>query len=168
MSGCDENGFPLDPRHPWNRDTRSIEQIRAEAVQAKIERLRRAYRDGNLGALEAALVLCNDHDLLLPPWAVEGLRESLKRDLHGGSTGARGHKTWVRRYADDMADLDRYEAVLEGREHGLKWVEVYAAVSKMLYGHTGHAHTVEKAYKRVAQRLKSEPGRYAVLSSRRR
>ncbi len=168
MSACNEDGYPLDPQHPWNRDTRSTEQTRAEAAEAKIEGLRRAYRDGNLGALEAALVLCTDHPLPLPPWIIEGLRESLKRDQHGDSTGRRGHKTWVHRYADDMADLDRYEAVVEGRALGESWKDVYDEVSELIYGHTGHAHTIEAAYKRVSRRLKTEPGRYAVLRFRRR
>lgn len=166
MSGSDESGNPLDPKHPWNTDTRTAEEQRADAMRAKLEKLRHAYHDGNMGALEAAVTLCDDNGLALPIWAVRGIRDSLKRDQFGESTGKRGQKTWVGRYADDLEDLNRYEAVLEARDHGIRWMDAYAAASQTLYGHPDHAHTVEKAYKRVKERLQTEPGRYLVLRNR--
>ena len=163
MTGCDEKGNPLDPGHPWYTDTRTVEQVIADALAEKLEKYRRGYHDGNMGALEAALNLCHDKAMPLPDWATQALRECLRREQRGESKGERGKRKWVARYTDDMKDLDRHSAVQDGREHGIRWMDVYAQASEVLYGTPDHADAIEKSYKRVEQRMRTEPGRYLIL-----
>lgn len=62
-----------DPQHPWNLAlTQQMERCLAEAHQAMLERLRCAVRDGNLGALEFALLHCADSPL--PQWLLAACR----------------------------------------------------------------------------------------------
>ncbi|SFD86494.1 hypothetical protein SAMN05660831_02490 [Thiohalospira halophila DSM 15071] len=162
MSGCDENGDPLDPLHPWYTDQRT----REEAISERLEKFRRAFNDGHQEALEAALKQCDAAGRELPGWAVRPLAESLQRDRRNESRGQRGRKPWEGQHADDMEDLDRFEAVREAvAVEGYAWDDAYAAASRVLYGHDGHEDAVKKAHQRVKRRMEAEPGRYLALRS---
>jgi hypothetical protein len=167
MSCVDDEGYPTDPHHPWNSDRRSAEQVREDRINAHLRRYEQGYRDGNLGALHEALNLCQTSKRPLPKWCADGLRQALQLEMRGESRGKRGQAHWVTRYREAMRDLERYHAVLEGRGQGISWDQVYEAATQMLEGTDGEgcADTIEKAYKRVNARLKSNPGIYMVLPS---
>lgn len=161
----DENGFPTDSNHAWNRPEPTIEDQRQQAIERRLSILKAAFEDGNLAALDETIGICYAQSIPLPVWCMAPLRESNRRDMHGESVGKRGQSKWITRYMNDQKDLERYEAVLEAREQGLQWTDVFAEVSKTLYGHPDHADTVDKAYKRVKERMTDNPGRYLVVKS---
>lgn len=159
----DENGIPTDHNHAWNRPEPTIESQRQKAIERRLSILKTAFDDGNLAGLDEAIGICYAQSIPLPLWCLAPLRESNRRDMRGESVGQRGQSKWITRYLNDQKDYSRYEAVLEARENGVQWTDVYAEVSKLLYGHPAQDHAVEKAYKRVKKAMKENPGRYLVI-----
>jgi len=166
-----DTGKPLDPDHPWNRDETTLEDQRERFVQRQLDSLAIAYRDGSLGALNDVLKLCEEYNRPLPEWAAHGLSKLVKDAATGARTGERGRRHWIKRYLADMCDIDRYECVLEGREHGVKWdsgdESVYEAAADVLSGtfSDGTPAAIRESYRRVRRRMKTAPGRYKALQT---
>lgn len=162
----DKDGYPTDPRHPWNTDKRTPEEHKELFIRRELESAHVAYSAGNIGALNDALDLCQKYDIPLPLWALTACKQLLFEKIKGGVKGQRGQKKWITRYLNDMRDYVRYQAVLEAREHGIPWIIVYEEASEILESTFGEGsnHTMEAAYKRVKKRLKVNPTRYKVLS----
>jgi len=82
-------------------------------------------------------------------------------------------KAWGKQYRQDMSDYEIYDNVLDVREHGAEWKDVYELVSGIIANNLEEnelpkANTIEKAYKRVVERLKEQPFRYLLLRTYRK
>ena len=162
----DENGFPTDPLHHWNWDRSNLNKQKKEFLRREFKSAETAYDGGNVGVLFDVLALCKQFEVPLPDWAVKAFMNLLVEKISGDSKGIRGQKKWINHYLDDMKDYQRYLTVLEFRERGIRWLDVYDDASKYLKGTfaKGGSDTMEAAYKRVTKRLKTNPTRYKILS----
>lgn len=136
----------------------------------EFDRLHRAYKGGCLGALYDVCYKCQRDKVNYPPWAFQELGRLLRAviaDDEEGKTLVNNYRSWYKRYKKDLADLELYEAVLDAREHGAEWSDVYDIASTMVKNQISEKHTeaVKKAYQRVKKRLETEPYRYFLLTS---
>lgn len=164
--GCDEKGFPTDPRHPWNRESKSSEEQKKAFLFRELISAQKAYEGGNIGVLFDVWAFCEDFSLSPPFWVREGFENSHLEKMSGGSKGKKGQRNLMNRYLSDMRDYERYETVLESREHGTRWLEAYDEASEVLEAtfSKGSPGTMQAAYRRVKKRLKENPYRYWVVS----
>ncbi len=166
MSDHDENGYPRDPRHPFN--SVSNEDWLKRNICENMEKFERLYKDGNLGGLSDALLFCELYEIPPPRWLTHALFDILYEHLTGEKKSQRGrHARWITRYRENMVDAWRYEAVTEGIGRGIRWLDVYDEVAELLAGTfaAGSADAVEKSYKRVVQGMRDNPGRYATTAT---
>ena len=147
-----------------------------EWVYRGITQCKKAFERENEGALFEAIRVClaercchGDQEFLdgdtvsLPRWVVEAAAERVAIYMFKyASTGTGRNAKWASRYKQDRIDCDRYECVLEGREHSVKWSEIYLRASEILKETVseGSPETIRKSYLRVRRRQKANPYRY--------
>jgi hypothetical protein len=137
-----------------------------EWLARRLSELETSYRDGNLGALYEAVRYCGKYDEPLPKWATDGVARSMMALMELSSEAKLGqHAKWATQFIQDMVDYCRWDTVVEVREHAIRWLDAYGAAAEILNGSraTGSADAVEKSYKRVQKRMRSEPGRYRLF-----
>ena len=144
----------------------------AEFVKRELEAKQRAYKAGNLGALQDALILCAEHNVTIPQWLAIALfdmgKDAMRGEKHSGTHEGKGrHSKWLQQYKDDMIDFERAEIVMECLEHGIDWDGVYLAAEAILQGGwaEGGPDAIEKSYKRFKKRSKENPYRYHIVRS---
>jgi hypothetical protein len=145
-------------------------------IMREIDMLRRAYKQGNLGAMLEALILCSDPRKMryfrqmasnprpLPEWLTAELLKIIKAHLCRRGTNGR---SWMNQYVQDCIDYARYELVKEAREHGIPWRDINDVVSELLAGTKaeGAPGTIRESYRRVKERCAITPLRYKWLSA---
>ena len=152
---------------------------REDEIYHKFIRLEDALHEGNEAALYEALAECLNEPLCegdqqflghkpvtLPRWALEAALNRVARYmLDAATTGTGRAAKWSSRYKQDMVDFDRYECVLEHREHGVTWEDVYERVTETLEDtrSAGRPDTIRGSYMRVNKRMKTEPYRYRIF-----
>ncbi len=154
---------PGEPEHktlPWAAMTPD------QRFEWEIDHCRRAFDDGNLGALLDGIQVCREHSRPLPQWLADSTKRALTECLGIGVARRRGRcARQITRLRQDMIDYQRYEVVLECRDHDIAWVDAFSSASVILEGTwaSGSPKTMQASYKRVARRIKTQPGRYRVL-----
>jgi hypothetical protein len=132
--------------------------------------LEKAYQAENYGALKDAVYWCRSYDQPLPEWANLALFDSLNALTIDNKDTLKKWRTWGKQYRQDMADLDVYEWVLDSREHGAEWKDVYDIAGSIISNKIDEdggakSDTIIKAYKRVVRRMKERPLRYYQLKT---
>ena len=140
---------------------------RSEALQLRLDRAERAFQSGVQGALYDALQLCGELHVALPAWVQNALSDVLfARLTNQKEPNARGRcARWFQRYKQDIIDLTRFYKIEDALDHGIRWIDVYFAVSLLLQGTEagGSAYTIEASYKRFKRRQRNDPNRYYTL-----
>ncbi len=168
-----EEKFPHLTHPPWPVESRE-DQLYRDFI-----RFDYALDEGNEAALYETLAVCLNEPLCegdqqflgyksvtVPRWALEAALKRLTRYmLDAATTGTGRAAKWSSRFIQDMVDFDRYECVLEGREHGVTWEDVYVRVAERLADtrSAGSPDTIRGSYRRVNKRMKTEPYRYRVF-----
>jgi hypothetical protein len=156
--GCDINGYPLDPNHPWNWPTGEQER---EHIARRLDLLEHDWRRGDLLAAAEAARLCRLYRQPPPPWLVNAIATLV--DQHMTDAEKRD-----RRAFDDHRD--RWEAVRELRERrhqrleqfndgrGMRWEKIWRHVADVL-------GCGEEAVRRSYRLIKAAGGEHATLES---
>jgi hypothetical protein len=161
---CCQNHIPLPE---WIVD--GIEYVLGvPSLDRNLDLLEKAYVAGNLGALKDAVYWCNCHKQPLPNWAVLGLYQSINTLAKGEKIGLKLWRDWARQYRQNINDYEVYEYVIDAREQGAEWGDVYEIAAAMISNKSeveggAKANTIEKTYKRVTKRLKENPLQYYLL-----
>lgn len=133
----------------------------ADLVDRKLDDLEKAWRDGNLAALSAAMRCCRKHERTPPDWLVEGVEEVC--------TGGLGRLA-ARKEADRQNQIHymRWEAIneLRARKDDLAdiikptWEEAYIAAARGLRGTiaAGAPDTMKASYQIVQKDFKTGKG----------
>lgn len=163
--------------------------LRCRQYVAPVRALLQAERDVRIGGMDRAEAVAagkmafarrgedrNDDLFLVPLWALLGAQRAVSRKslpglvrVFGESEIASGrHAHFLARWRDDMADWHRYQVVSRCREAiALGWPALrgdtpYSMAAGILAGTPAatESSSLEKAYRRVAGRLRAEPERY--------
>jgi hypothetical protein len=124
---------------------------------AKVDRLKRFAHDaGHYGALADAVEYCRVGGAI-PEWLAGDIKRAIM--LAATSSG------WLKARRRDMRDFTRASDVMDAHESGrwgLRWHDAYEFASKHLSGTDaeGSPGTMERSYKLVQRRMKTEPWRY--------
>jgi hypothetical protein len=123
-----------------------------------LERKRKAFEAGNLGALGDVVIFCCESGILLPAWTEGPLVRACKAALHHTPEGRR----WLQQRGSDNIHLERYWAVEEYRNLGVQWEDAYAEAAYALEGKrgAGSEHAVQRSYKLVKREIKKNPSRF--------
>lgn len=139
-------------------------------LDKELSALEKAYQAGNYGALKDAVYWCRYHKQPLPEWANLALFDSLNALTIDKKDTLKKWRTWGKQYRQDMDDYEIYSAVLEAREHGAEWKDIFDIAAGLISNKTeeeggAKSDTISKAYKRVVQRIKEQPHRYYMLKT---
>ncbi len=96
----------------------------------------------------------------VPAWLLGEISMLLWQGIGGEWPSARGRSAPGRRTIDAQRDLWRAWHVVKARQDGVSWDDVFKFVSKKAKGRAGAANTVEKAYLRVAEKIRTDPDFY--------
>lgn len=144
-----------------------------EWIGSELERCRRAFETGNIGAIEDVLYYCGRHQKPLPQWAYIKLLNITRDFIFRAQQNKKGRNArWITQHRQDIIDFTRAECVQECRTHGFKWhgdkntSSVYEKTSDLLKGTfaEGSEHAIKKSYERYKKRSKENPLRYKILS----
>jgi len=97
----------------------------SQALDRHKNSLEKAYQAGNLGALKDMVYWCKMYQQPLPDWAVSGLYGAIDTLATGNKSKLNTWKAWFRQHLQNMTDFEIYEHVMDAREHGAEWVDVY-------------------------------------------
>lgn len=143
------------------------------ALASRLKVLGEAYRQGNLGAMLEALLLCSSPDKMffsqaakdprpLPEWLTQALADLIKDRLFRKE---RNGRSWMDQRLQDMIDETRSETVDYARDLGIQWIHVYQAASELLAGSKaeGSPEKIKESRKRVKDRSENSPFCYMNL-----
>jgi hypothetical protein len=156
-----KSGDENPPSSPWE-----IEDL----IGSGFEACQLSYETGNYGALMDALVLCSEKKIPLPEWLALALIDLVKSAAKGFPSMRRGNLfRWEARIKHDLIDMKRSETVMELRESGVFWSDVYGHASEILEKTeswaAGGEEAIQKSYKRFKRNVKLNPGRYYLPES---
>jgi hypothetical protein len=152
--GCDINGYPLDPDHPWNWPAEEQEREHQRAFARRLDLLGHDWREGDLLAAAEAARLCRLYRQPPPPWLVDAIAALV--DQHMTDAEKRGRRALAIHLArwEAVKELrERRQQLLEehGDDRGTSWERVWPAVSDILNNTAaaGSEETVRASYKLI-------------------
>ncbi len=145
VPGCDENGRPLDPFHPWNLDQRTAEAARRDWIAERLAAFERAACNGELHAVERAVAFCRRAGEPPPAWIEAAVGELLAWMLDPPKRTGR-HARPGTRYREFLAHHARWDAVHELRDAGATFDDAFATAAERL---NVSEDTVRASYKRM-------------------
>ena len=157
------DGYPTDPRHPFNR---TIADPVRKHISREMWKYERAWRDGSLHAASDAVAFCHEKNIAPPAWLVIAVETLVARQLLAGS-GRVGVKSRQVIFNENQRHFIRWDLMRElleqGRElygqlkddSGLNMEKARAAVAKKLkkMGIKGGEDAIKYSYELVERRL---------------
>ncbi len=153
---------------------------------AAIESRRKAALEGDIASLYTALKRCQfpfepgpryeAGDLRLAPelqplepmceiprWLLDEVLSLIWKGMQSDWPNPNpGQRKFHRQCTSAWQDVERAAAVLEARESGVPWKDVYKVAAEDMHG-TGGAEAVSKSYKKVMENLEQDPDYYRRL-----
>ncbi len=161
----------------------AIGEIARRPYDGDLDSLRKAFTEGNEGALcEAFALLLNREHLLrnlsppamrsarkipVPIWMARAATSRLFKHLITGPPVRRGRTpTWLKRYREDMKHLARYEAVLWARESHRRGEDSFEKARQRLRGTGayGSRDTIRYSFRKVKKSLDRGEQRFRNLA----
>lgn len=160
---CDENGYPLDPAHPWNLSPVAWHNGRVDTFVARKLRQLRAVWNASYHASVAAEAwrVCRRFGIAEPTWLQEARATFQNHDgpLKTKRGRLAGEATTERKA---MVHYSRWDAVAELRERREELAisgSIYSAAATMLRRHGDHkatADTVKKSVQLVEDKMRAD------------
>jgi hypothetical protein len=159
--GCDINGYPLDPDHPWNWPAGEQEREHQRDFARRLDWLERHWRAGDSPAVAEAARLCRLFRQPPPPWLVDAIAGLVDQHMPDAERRDR---------AALAIHMARWEAVRELRERrhqqleqfnddrGRLWEKIWRHVADVL-------GCGEEAVRRSYRLIKAAGGENATLES---
>jgi hypothetical protein len=156
----DEDGWPVSPHHPANKDKRNIEEIREDWIKRQEASFEAKFKDGAENALIDIILLCERYGRCLPRWAVQPIVTSLtngglvskKRGRVGNaSAAARQNAIHYQRWATVKELRDRRQEFAESLGFETTWEAAFNNAHDSLKGTfaQGSPDAVKKSYQLV-------------------
>jgi hypothetical protein len=107
--GCDVNGYPLDPNHPWNRPEEEQARERERLFGRRMYLLERDWRAGDATAIAEGVRECRLAQQPPPRWLADAVAAWIERQMDAAEKRSR---------RDLAIHMKRWEEVTELHERG--------------------------------------------------